>query len=184
MIGISIRFALAVGLHLRNENPSADRAKKEGLARTWWCLHSIECLVSSITGRPPIIAEEQCTIPLPQNHLKNNSRDSSASGRATRIRRDCSSPHAPAGSSTSDSDRRTADEDQFLLAYIGVTRISQKVLYTLYSPRTAAESWVVRTFSKSFAPNSTANICVPVNVFQKHEQYLYIIRSIRLIPAL
>lgn len=54
MIGIAIRFALSLGLHLRNEDPSIEDSKKETLVRTWYvysnvsyrfCRHCYNCVL-------------------------------------------------------------------------------------------------------------------------------------------
>ncbi|KAE8837832.1 hypothetical protein PTNB73_04160 [Pyrenophora teres f. teres] len=141
MIGLSIRLALALGLHLRNEDPSLDDAKREPLVRAWWCLHSIECLVSSITGRPPVIANEDCTVSHPQTMSRSPDQDSSASRQTSRIRTSYSPPQTNASSSTSESGRQGTGESHYFVAYIDLTLISQKVLLNLYSPRTAIQSW-------------------------------------------
>jgi hypothetical protein len=143
MIGLSIRLALALGLHLRNEDPSLDEDKREPLTRTWWCLHSIECLVSSITGRPPVIGNEDCTVTLPQSTGRAQSRDSSAFRQTSRLRTSYGSPQTTTSSKNSDSSSRSIDESHYLLTHINLTLISQKVLMTLYSPRTAIQSWEV-----------------------------------------
>ena len=57
---------MSLGLHLRNEVPGVDASRKETLENMWWSLHSIETLVSSITGRPPTISIEDTTVPLPK----------------------------------------------------------------------------------------------------------------------
>ena len=145
MIGLSMRLALALGLHLRNEDPSLDDAKREPLVRTWWCLHSIECLVSSITGRPPVIANEDCTISLPKSNGRASSRDSSASRQTSRLRPSYNSPQTTTSDDKSDPGSRNMDESHYLLTHIHLTLISQKVLLSLYSPRTAIQSWEVRT---------------------------------------
>jgi hypothetical protein len=67
MIGMSLRSALSVGLHLRNGDTSVDHEKREALVRTWWGLHSIESALSSITGRPSVVANEHIAVPLPHN---------------------------------------------------------------------------------------------------------------------
>jgi hypothetical protein len=147
MIGLSIRLALALGLHLRNEDPSLDEAKRETLIRTWWCLHSIECLVSSITGRPPVIGNEDCTVSLP--HLPVT-RDKSAFRQSSRTRTRYSSPQTTTSSIDSDPRRGSTDESNYLRTYIDLTLISQKVLFSLYSPRTATQSWQVRATKNPF----------------------------------
>jgi hypothetical protein len=64
MIGISLRHAQAAGMHLRNEDLSLSLDRKRAMAQTWWALHSIECILTSITGRPRVIHQKDCTVPL------------------------------------------------------------------------------------------------------------------------
>ncbi|KAH9869710.1 hypothetical protein IAQ61_006922 [Plenodomus lingam] len=98
MIGLSMRLAMALGLHLRNEDPTQNDAKREPLIQTWWCLHSIECLDNSCgcRYRKTVFTEAnrpQCLFIKPKP-------------------------------------RR------------GVSIRSCRALLTLYSPRTAAQSWL------------------------------------------
>ncbi|CBX93466.1 hypothetical protein IAQ61_009158 [Plenodomus lingam] len=65
IIGMALRAAYSLGLHLRNEDPSASPVKRENLARTWWSLYSLERTLSIITGRPSIIVDSYCSVPLP-----------------------------------------------------------------------------------------------------------------------
>ncbi|KAF2729595.1 hypothetical protein EJ04DRAFT_446943, partial [Polyplosphaeria fusca] len=134
LIGISLRFALAVGLHLRNENPSAALQRKEALVRTWWGLHSVETLLSTITGRPSIISDNDCTVPLPglmpgeegqvqlEKLIRRSSQTTSPYGNSNR------SVAAPIIGS-------------YLDANVRINLITQKVLTRLYSPSVASESW-------------------------------------------
>lgn len=134
MVGVSIRLALALGLHLRNEDPGADTIKKEMLLRTWWSLHSIECLVSSITGRPPIISQEDCTVPLPQVL--------STEGQPASKRR-LSSQANHISQETSSRTSSSSGSGQYLVSTINIALLTQRVLTSLYAPRTAARSWQV-----------------------------------------
>jgi len=138
MIGLSIRLALALGLHLRNEDTSLSDSRREPLVKTWWCLHSIECLVSSITGRPPVIGNEDCTVSLPQQSPESPIRQTS------RIRTNYGSPQTTTNNRASESGKRKTDKSHYLHTYITLTIIQQKVLLSLYSPRTAVQSWQVR----------------------------------------
>ncbi|KAF2853841.1 hypothetical protein T440DRAFT_389569 [Plenodomus tracheiphilus IPT5] len=140
MIGFSIRLALALGLHLRNEDPSLNDAEREPLVRTWWCLHTIECLVSSITGRPPVIASEDCTVPLPKISI-SKTKDASEGGARRGLRRRMEYKSSSSNASPEEVTSSTTDS-RYLLSHIDVANISQKVLLSLYSPRTAAENWV------------------------------------------
>ncbi|KAL6703588.1 hypothetical protein ACN47E_009533 [Coniothyrium glycines] len=64
-IGMALRSAYALGLHVRNEDPSATATKRETLVRTWWSLYSLERTLSIVTGRPSIIVDSCCSVPLP-----------------------------------------------------------------------------------------------------------------------
>mgnify|MGYP004505768671 CR=1 FL=1 len=134
MVGVSIRLALALGLHLRNEDPGADVAKKEMLSRTWWSLHSIECLVSSITGRPPVLSNEDCTVPLPKA-FPDESQPSSK-------RRPYAYSNLPSEERNSGTGN-LAGSDGFLTGSINISLLTQRVLTGLYAPRTAAHAWQV-----------------------------------------
>jgi hypothetical protein len=143
MIGISIRLALALGLHLRNEDPTTAESRKEMLAHTWWALHSIECLVSTITGRPPVIALEDCTVSLPRSLRGERSNSQASSRPSSRRKPNYVSPQPSGRSKTSDSGMRSSGLDNYLTGHISNTLISQKALLKLYSPRTAVQSWEV-----------------------------------------
>ena len=105
MIGMSLRSALSVGLHLRNGDASVNQQKREALVRTWWALHSIESALSSITGRPSVIANEHIAVPLPHNLSRNTN------------------PKAPVG------------QLPLLDAHIMIGLLTQDVLTHLYSQR-------------------------------------------------
>ncbi|KAF2030932.1 hypothetical protein EK21DRAFT_64343 [Setomelanomma holmii] len=141
MIGVSIRLALALGLHLRNEDPSAEESRKESLIQTWWSLHSIECLVSTITGRPPVIAFEDCTVPLPHSLPGELQQPRPTPRHTSRKRNGHASPQTTGNSVASDTGKHILNSGRYLIGHIKVTLISQKALLNLYSPRTAAQSW-------------------------------------------
>ncbi|KZM20197.1 DNA binding [Ascochyta rabiei] len=134
MVGISIRLGLALGLHLRNEDPNADETTKEMLLRTWWSLHSIECLVSTVTGRPPVIANEDCTVPLPKI-LPGDLRYTSEGFQRPSKRKSRQSLE------TNSYPISSHDAGQYLIGTISISLLTQKVLTQLYAPRTAVHSW-------------------------------------------
>ncbi|KAF2259417.1 hypothetical protein CC78DRAFT_585988 [Lojkania enalia] len=143
MIGISLRFAVAVGLHLRNEDPSTPMHKKEVLILTWWGLQAVESLLSAITGRPSIIADEDCTIPIPtallEEQIKNIRFEQAIRRGSNNISLSTpSSPTSLASTTGSDSSRRWLLRPivgSFLDARARISQITQKVLAVLYSPR-------------------------------------------------
>lgn len=144
IIGISLRFALAAGLHLRNDNPLASPSKKETLIRTWWSLHSIESLLCTLIGRPCVIPNNQCTVPLPSVSPEEQSGDGSSvestnqahwRNKGTALLRQSSSETSSKGNLD------TVTRTSFLGARVTMGLIMQKVLSRLYSPQTTVNSW-------------------------------------------
>lgn len=134
MIGVSIRIAMSLGLHLRNEVPGAETSKKDSLISTWWSLHSIECLMSSITGRPPIISIEDSTVPLP----KGPDTESEPTSKRT------TSSQARIQSTESSSRVSSCfSANNYLRSTVDIALLTQKTLSGLYAPRTAIQSWQV-----------------------------------------
>jgi hypothetical protein len=119
-IGTSLRFALAVGLHLRNDDSTASPFVKESLVQLWWSINSIESQVCALIGRPSIILNDACTVPLPQG---------------TTLLETTSSYTANQG------EEGATMHISFLRARIGITIIMQKTLSKLYLPRISTESW-------------------------------------------
>jgi hypothetical protein len=140
MIGISIRLALALGLHLRNEDPSIPLGKKETLLRTWWTLHAIECQLSAITGRPCVLSHEDCTVALPMT-FSEEAASSSISLNTLPPARDQDKSVTPASSSKAEKNRRLQTPRSYLDAHLNIGLIMQKLLSALYSPRTAQYPW-------------------------------------------
>lgn len=135
MIGISIRLALALGLHLRNENPAAEASRKRMLVQTWWTLRSVECLISIITGRPPIIGLADATVPLPYSAEEE---EREPRGDPLHKRFAYSSVGTQKSGETSE-----LSHDRHFINHIRLTIIAQEVLVDLYSPRTITTSWQV-----------------------------------------
>jgi hypothetical protein len=67
MVGIAMRAAFSLGLHVQGSNPDqlVPPTQRQNMIRTWWSLHSLESLLSSITGRPSVIPNEDITTPSP-----------------------------------------------------------------------------------------------------------------------
>ncbi|OAL01148.1 hypothetical protein IQ06DRAFT_347212 [Phaeosphaeriaceae sp. SRC1lsM3a] len=138
-IGLSMRLALALGLHLRNENPKASASSKEILVRLWWTLNSIECLISSITGRPPVLAVEDATVPLPQSLTGSPTIITVEKSRELLERTFLEAPTSAQGAI--DAQRSSLQSHKFLVDHVNLMRILQKGLTDIYSPRTGSQSW-------------------------------------------
>ncbi|KAL1596299.1 hypothetical protein SLS60_008944 [Paraconiothyrium brasiliense] len=140
MIGIAIRLALALGLHLRNEDPKTPIGKKETTLRTWWSLHAIECQLSAITGRPCVLGHEDCTVSLPTSFAEEASSSTSPTG-STPSARDPSKSSTPVSNSIAGTNRQRQVTRSYLDAHLEIGLITQKLLAALYSPRTAQYEW-------------------------------------------
>ncbi|KAF1938891.1 hypothetical protein EJ02DRAFT_382878 [Clathrospora elynae] len=65
IVGMALRSAYDLDLHVHNKDSFATAARRESLTRTWWCLYSLERTLSIITGRPSIVVDASCSAPLP-----------------------------------------------------------------------------------------------------------------------
>jgi hypothetical protein len=145
MIGTSIRYAQAAGLHLRNEDLSIPTKRKNALAQLWWALHSIECVLTSVTGRPRVIARKDCTVPIPTIIMGGCAPKSNSPPEGSTLR---SNPILPALSSAQSQARQfpnsietATNPDSFVNAYVRLDLIQHKILSNLYSARPAIHSW-------------------------------------------
>ncbi|KAH6362249.1 hypothetical protein HBI34_179430 [Parastagonospora nodorum] len=145
MIGMSLRHAQAAGLHLRNENASMPLEKKKAISHTWWALHSIECIITSITGRPRVVDEKDCTTPLPKRFSEVNSRRKKPSTAAFRSRPGSTTSASPTTSDQPHENVEPTDKvislDTFLDSWIHLDIIQHSILSTLYSAGAAVHSW-------------------------------------------
>lgn len=65
--GIAIRYALALGLHMRSLTDDLTSGQKESRVRLWWSLYSLERVLDEILGRPSAISDQDIGTPLPSN---------------------------------------------------------------------------------------------------------------------
>ncbi|KAF2678676.1 hypothetical protein K458DRAFT_394724 [Lentithecium fluviatile CBS 122367] len=154
-VGMALRFAQALGLHVRNEDPSASGPKREVLVRIWWSLYSLDRQLSVITGRPSVIVDSNCSVTLPLPLSEEQVNDTIHA--AARISRLSSSsavsaltsptytgpypmtgiepPHTPTGFARPD-----ANSGSFFRAIVQMATITQTILSSLYSASTMIRS--------------------------------------------
>ncbi|KAF1832239.1 hypothetical protein BDW02DRAFT_600108 [Decorospora gaudefroyi] len=113
MVGLAIRAAFSLGLHVQEPDDSIPPARQQNMVRTWWSLHALESLLSSITGRPSIIPNEDITTAPPST----TSNDPSQGG---------------PGSAT---------DPAFLNANSSLNLLTQQIISNLYTQRRATPSW-------------------------------------------
>lgn len=149
VIGIALRFAYTLGLHVRNEDPSATAVKRETLVRTWWSLYSLERTLSIVTGRPSIIVDSCCSVPLPmpviEEHICSQAeaafrkRLGSTPGFSSTSRSWSSGPidppRTPVGLGTTE-----ANSGSYFKAAVQLSIITQSIITSLYTASTATRT--------------------------------------------
>jgi hypothetical protein len=151
MIGISLRHAISLGLHLSNTDPTMYESRRNTITCTWWTAHSIECLLNIITGRPPVISEEYCTVPLPNSLFEKQDSSRVMLSLTTRGLTDALLEQSPCDNSHHLPDETVPNRTSYMNSRIGVLLIMRETQRCLYSPRTATQSWEV---SSSHLPDS------------------------------
>jgi len=149
VVGVALRFATALGLHVRNEDPSASGLKREVLVRIWWSLYYLERQLSIITGRPSVIVDSCCSVPLPipfseqqiaddidlVNRLRRASSASAVSSLTVSPAMPGELPRTPPGLAIPE-----ANSGSYFKAAVEMGIITQSILSSLYSARTMIRS--------------------------------------------
>jgi len=142
MIGISLRFALATGLHLRNDDPSVPKQKKHSQVRTWWSIQSIESLVCALIGRPCTIPNDECTVPLPFGLSDDDPKLDLALDWVSPIQRTPADfPEATPLDASNRGNRSDVVRASYFGARIVISLLMRKALSKLYLPQTSADRW-------------------------------------------
>jgi hypothetical protein len=147
---VALRSAFSLGLHVRNEDPSASASKRQTLVQTWWSLYSLERTLSIITGRPSIIVDSCCSVPLPVAVSEEDPAGGMEAAHSMRATNASSSTSAIfSGSSnivsnasqTSIRPRGThANSGLYFRAVVQLSIITQNILTSLYSAGTMIRS--------------------------------------------
>ena len=64
MVGLAIRNATCLGLHLKNVDRSLSQTQLDERARLWYSLYSLEVAIAEVLGKPPLTSFEYTTVPL------------------------------------------------------------------------------------------------------------------------
>ncbi|KZM19463.1 DNA binding [Ascochyta rabiei] len=138
-IGIALRYALALGLHLRNEDETTKFARKENLVHAWWALYTLEASMSIIVGRPSLVAEDYYSTPLPlpasTEQLRNDTLLSRLheQGRGTGLYDNPSEPKS--------APSEPSNEGSFLKSMVHISMIAQRAMVGLYAAKVTTKSW-------------------------------------------
>ncbi|PVH90555.1 hypothetical protein DM02DRAFT_711542, partial [Periconia macrospinosa] len=136
IIGVSVRYAHALGLHVRNEDRSTAISQKENLVRIWWGLYILEGTLSTTVGRPSSVIEDFCSAPLPLPVAMKRMSDETLISQIQAQYQGCTIHQAPAVATSEPS-----NAGSYLKSRAQVGAITQQVMIGLYSARTIAMSW-------------------------------------------
>lgn len=150
-----MRFAYALGLHMRNEDRSSGVAKKEILGRIWWAHFAFERFLSATIGRPSQGVDRSCSVPMPLPISTEDIDESIIESRFGHLLktsigllpRQASTPHSgvqsPESSVRTDSSAtsvNTANSGTYLRNVVQLCEITQDAL-DLYGTSTVGQSW-------------------------------------------
>ncbi|KAF2829973.1 hypothetical protein CC86DRAFT_178170 [Ophiobolus disseminans] len=68
-LGVALRYAISLNLHLKPPTSTPWPSRTETHARTWWALRTLESFLCSITSRPSSFPLNDCNVPLPSSPL-------------------------------------------------------------------------------------------------------------------
>ncbi|KAF2636492.1 hypothetical protein P280DRAFT_473040 [Massarina eburnea CBS 473.64] len=122
VVGMALRFSQSLGLHVRNEDPSTTLPRREVLVRIWWSIYYLDRHLSVITGRPSVIVDGSCSVPLPIPFAEGD------------MSEEMGTPDSSGGS------RIDANEGSFIRAIAQMGIITQSILSGLYSAGTMVRS--------------------------------------------
>jgi hypothetical protein len=139
MIGTAIRLAIALGMHLRNEDENTSTQKKETQIRMWWSLRSAESLLGALTGRPGALSYEDSTVDMPdaseQSQATFSHAESSSRSKVLRRKSHASTDDASSSATYSHAQHRLKQPRSFLDAHLTIAVIIQNTTVSLYAPR-------------------------------------------------
>ncbi|KAF2476525.1 uncharacterized protein BDR25DRAFT_277719 [Lindgomyces ingoldianus] len=153
VIGISVRLAYALGLHVRNEDRSTSAVRKETLVRMWWGLYSLERVLSAVSGRPSVVHEVYCSVPLPLPLSTEEMDEATVVAHLdSRARKPGSHDLAYSGTGSTTSSRKgssipawslsePSNSGSFLNSWAKLGMITHNTIIGLYSARLVSKSW-------------------------------------------
>ena len=148
-----MRFAYALGLHVRNEDKKATALKKENLVRIWWGVCSLERVLTAIAGRPSAIHDEYCSVRLPTpvalEEMDENSMQSILDERGNwptlhdsmDVRSSSFKPSASGFSHPARPSDEPTNSGTYLKSNVIIGRIMHKAITHLYAATTTIKRW-------------------------------------------
>jgi hypothetical protein len=140
-VGISIRYALALGLHLRNGDQTVEIIRKERLVQTWWALQTFEGSLCTMLGRPSSVAEEYCSVPLPLPAPMEQLADENTASYWNDRKEDGGKIYNDNAAGFDPPRSELCSAGSFLRCLVNINKIGQNAMISLYSATPMSKSW-------------------------------------------
>ena len=151
-LGLAIRCAQALGMHLQNVTPKLTDIEIDFRARIWYSIISLERVMTGVTGRPSMVREKDCSIPLPslnyQDPLlaaaRNQDQFQDMPSMDRRTGALTSASIAPESKDTINRPRLLIDAPVSIIYFryfVELNALAQEVLLRLYNPEIRTLKW-------------------------------------------
>ena len=154
VLGIAIRCAQALGMHLENNLHGLKDEAKLTRVRMWFAIVSLERMLSLVTGRPPMVKQADCSAPVPLPASLSD--DESFRGTSTssqilspddflvRLAGTTSSTLSSSAQGPKRYDKPTESITMtYFFYYLELNALGQRVLEGLYGPHIRHTKWSV-----------------------------------------
>ena len=149
--GLAIRAAQSLGLHLRDTTSSLSPTERMLRARIWYSTKALESMLTVITGRPSMVNDEDCTVPI--LHALSEELAPSVSGTSpseTSATMDYSTRRSSSSISESSQSAlkmrvleqcKTPIASTYFLHYTNLCALAKEVVGDLYHPKIRQCKW-------------------------------------------
>ncbi len=149
--GLAIRAAQSLGLHLRDTTSSISPTERMMRARIWYSIKSLESMLTVITGRPSMINDEDCTVPIvhalseePAPSVRDTSPSEVSTAMDFSTQRSSSSMSEPSQSALKMKvleQCKTPVASTYFLHYTELCALAKEVVGDLYHPKIRQCKW-------------------------------------------
>lgn len=151
-MGVAIRCAQSLGMHLINTTPTLTQQQKDHRAMVWFSVLALERNITVITGRPPMVRDRDCSITMPQPVVSDGPSQkadyppstTSVSSLDFGIRASASPSSLPVQGTFGSGQSQlplTNNTDAYFSHYVQLTALAQDATAQIYCPEIRHVKW-------------------------------------------
>lgn len=151
-MGVAIRCAQSLGMHLLNTTPSLTHHQKDHRARVWFSVLTLERNITVMTGRPSMVRDRDCSIIMPLSAAADGASHKDVDPRSARsvssldfgIRAHTSpsSPPVQGAFGTGQSQPpKTNNAGAYFFHYVQLIALAEEAIAQLYCPEIRHVKW-------------------------------------------